>query len=93
MKSKRKDALALKPTNPSFELTSSKTVVVGLAAHRTEDLLVLKALVEAGEIRPVVDRRFPLERIAEAHAYVGMGQKAGNVIIDVRGGGVDRAEA
>ncbi len=64
-------------------MTGSKTVVVGLAGHRAEDLLVLKGLIEAGEIRPVIDRRYPLERIAEAHAYVEMGQKTGNVIIDV----------
>ncbi|MBL8115350.1 MAG: zinc-binding dehydrogenase [Acidobacteria bacterium] len=74
-------------------MTSSKTVVVGLAAHRTEDLLVLKALVEAGEIRPVVDRRFPLERIAEAHAYVGMCQYTGIVFFDVWGGGFYRSLA
>ena len=47
------------------------------------DLLFVKGLIEAGEYRPVIDRRYPMEQVAEAHAYVESWQKTGNVILDV----------
>lgn len=48
-----------------------------------EELTTIKALVEAGEIRAVIDRCYPLEAIAAAHRYVETGRKAGNVVIQV----------
>lgn len=64
-------------------MTGSKNVVVRFADQPVEDLILLRDLIEAGEIRSVIDRRYPLEQAAEAHRYVEEGHKAGNVVITV----------
>ncbi len=62
-----------------------KRAKLGIAKYRKQDVLFLKELIEAGRYRAVIDRRYPLEDVVEATAYVETGQKTGNVVLTVNG--------
>ena len=84
------DAVARAPRRRGKRALKKKGIF--LSAHdnhdsaviKTEDLVFLKELIEAGKIKSVIDRTYPLERIVEAHRYVDQGHKKGSVVILVR---------
>ena len=62
-------------------MTSDKKVVTQFASETVEDLIYLRTLIEAGTLRSVVDRSYPLDQATEAHRYVETDRKMGNVVL------------
>jgi NADPH:quinone reductase-like Zn-dependent oxidoreductase len=81
------DAVGKSPARRSKSVLAKGGAYVSVrsttAKERTEDLVLLRGLLEAGELRAVIDRRYPLEQVREAHRYVETGRKRGNVIITI----------
>lgn len=67
-------------------LNSGRKVVVGVNGDKREDLETLAGLLESGEIRPVIDGTYPLDRIADAHRRVEGRHKAGSVVVAITDG-------
>jgi NADPH:quinone reductase-like Zn-dependent oxidoreductase len=68
---------------PFSSRSGQRRIISGGAIQKVEDLLAIKELVEAGRIKPVIDRTYPLEQTAEAHTYVDSGEKKGSVVIKI----------
>ena len=64
-------------------LFGKKKVLFPLPTITKKDVIFFKELMEAGKFRPVIDRLYPLDLIADAYRYVETGQKTGNVVITV----------
>ncbi len=75
--------LVLVLITPLFGVLGGKKVMFRVPRDDQEMMRYFKELIESGEFKPVIDRRYPLDQIVEAYRYVETGQKIGNVVISV----------
>lgn len=66
-----------------ISITSGKKVLTGVISHSVSAIAFLKELIETGKYKPLVDRTYPLNQIAEAHAYFEKGGKKGAITINI----------
>ena len=66
-----------------ISMTSNRKVITGVISHQSADIIFLKELIEREKFKPVIDRTYTLEQIAEAHAYAETGRKKGNIVIGI----------
>lgn len=64
-------------------LLGDKRVIAGVASGRSDDLLFMKEIIEEGDYRAVIDRRYRLAEAVDAHRYVDQGHKKGNVVLTI----------